>query len=109
MLIEIFLSAFFGQVRLICHEVPRTMNFIFTGSYIVSGNSASYPAKFGTGNSNMTKMFTTCLNGDGDLVNLFLTSSDISTLASLKNSVTNLYLNIKQIVDDSNIITKKAK
>jgi len=106
MLIEIFLSAFFGQVRLICHEVPRAMNFIFTGSYIVSGNSASYPAKFGTGNSNMTKMFTTCLNGDGDLVNLFLTSSDISTLASLKNSVTNLYLNIKQIVDDSNIITK---
>lgn len=105
MLVEIFLSAFFGQVRLICHEVPRAMNFIFTGSYIVSGNSASYPAKFGTGNANMTKMFTTCLNGDGDLVKLFLTSSDISTLSTLRNSVTNLYLNIKQIVDNSNIIT----
>ena len=105
MLVEIFLSSFFGQVRLICHEVPRAMNFIFTGSYIVSGNSASYPAKFGTGNANMTKMFTTCLNGDGDLVKLFLTSSDISTLSTLRNSVTNLYLNIKQIVDNSNIIT----
>ena len=105
MLVEIFLSALFGQVRLICHEVPRAMNFIFTGSYMVSGNSASYPAKFGTGNSNMTKMFTNCLNGDGDLVNLFLTSSDVSSLATLRNSVTNSYINIKQIVDDSNIIT----
>ena len=104
-LVEIFLSAFFGQVRLICHEVPRAMNFIFTGSYIVSGNSASYPAKFGTGNANMTKMFTTCLNGDGDLVKSFLTSSDISALSTLRNSVTNLYLNVKKIVDNSNIIT----
>ena len=48
------------------------MNFIFNGEYMLSGNSASYPAKFGTGNANMTKMFSTCLNGDGDLVKLFL-------------------------------------
>ena len=104
-LVEIFMSSFFGQVRLICHEIPRAINFIFTGSYMVSGNSASYPAKFGTGNANMTKMFTSCLNGDGDLVNLFLSSSDLSTITSLRTSVTNLYLNVKQTLDKSNVIT----
>ena len=104
MLVEIFMSSFFGQVRLICHEVPRAMNFIFTGSYIVSGNSESYPAKFGTGNANMTKMFTTCLNGDGDLINLFISSSDLSTISNLITSVTNLYLNVKDVVDKSNVI-----
>ena len=104
MLVEIFMSSFFGQVRLICHEVPRAMNFIFTGSYIVSGNSESYPSKFGTGNANMTKMFTTCLNGDGDLINLFISSSDLSTISNLRTSVTNLYLNVKDVVDKSNVI-----
>ena len=104
MLVEIFMSSFFGQVRLICHEVPRAMNFIFTGSYIVSGNSESYPAKFGTGNTNMTKMFTTCLNGDGDLINLSISSSDLSTISNLRTSVTNLYLNVKDVVDKSNVI-----
>ena len=104
MLVEIFMASFFGQVRLICHEIPRAMSFIFTGSYMVSGNSASYPAKFGTGNVNMTKIFTTCLNGDGNLVNLFLTSSDMSTITSLRSSVTSLYMNVKQISDKSNVI-----
>ena len=104
MLVEIFMASFFGQVRLICHEIPRAMSFIFTGSYIVSGNSASYPAKFGTGNANMTKIFTTCLNGDGNLINLFLTSNDLSTITSLRSSVTSLYMNVKQISDKSNVI-----
>ena len=103
-LVEIFMSSFFGQVRLICHEVPRAMNFIFTGSYMVSGNSASYPAKFGTGNANITKMFTTCLNGDGNLVSLFLSSNDLTTINSLENSVTSLYMNVKQTLDKSNVI-----
>ena len=105
MLVEIFMSSFFGQVRLICHEVPRAMNFIFTGSYMVSGNSASYPAKFGTGNANMTKMFTECLNGDGDLASLFISSSDMSTISNLKDSVTSLYINVKNISDKSNTLT----
>ena len=96
MLVEIFMSSFFGQVRLICHEVPRAMNFIFTGSYIVSGNSESYPAKFGTGNANMTKMFTTCLSGDGNLINLFISSSDLTTIANLRSSVASLYTNVKE-------------
>ena len=106
MLVEVFLAAFFGQVRIICHEIPRAINFIFTGSYMVSGNSASYPAKFGQGDANMTKMFTSCLNGDGDLVKLFLTSSNIGSLAELRNNVTNLYLNINNIVENSNVIMK---
>ena len=105
MLVEIFMSSFFGQVRLICHEVPRAINFIFTGTYMVSGNSASYPAKFGTGNANMTKMFTECLNGDGNLANLFSLNSEISTITNIKNSVTNLYLSVKNIIEKSNIAT----
>ena len=105
MLVEIFISSFFGQVRLICHEVPRAINFIFTGNYMVSGNSASYPAKFGTGNANMTKMFTSCLNGDGDLYNLFLFSNDKNIITNLRNSITSLYMKVKSIVDKSNIIT----
>ena len=104
MLVEIFLSSFFGQVRLICHEVPRAMNFIFTGTYMVSGNSASYPAQFGRGDEKMTKMFTTCLNGDGNLGNLFITSSDLSSFNSLKNDASSLYVNINQIVNSSNLV-----
>ena len=105
MLLEILMSSFFGQFRLICHEIPKAMNFIFTGTYITSGNSASYPAKFGTGNTNMTTMFTHCLNGNGNLTNLFLSSNNISSLNSLRNTITNLYLQIKQIVENSNLVT----
>ena len=105
MLLEIFLSSFFGQVRLICHEVPRAMNFIFTGTYMVSGNSASYPAQFGRGDENMTKMFTTCLNGDGDLYSLFIPSNYLDNLDSLQSDVGNLYNNINDIISKSNIIT----
>ena len=105
MLVEIFMASFFGQVRLICNEIPRAINFIFTGTYMTSGNSASYPAKFGTGNANMTKMFTECLNGDGDLANLFLSSSVTSTISDIKSRITNLYINMKSMVDKSNIAT----
>ena len=103
-LVEIFLSSFFGQVRLICHEVPRAMNFIFTGSYMVSGNSASHPATFGTGDVNMTKMFTTCLNGDGNIINLFITSNDLSSFITLKNQATNLYVNFTDQMRSSNLV-----
>ena len=103
MLVEIFMSSFFGQVRLICHEIPRAINFIFTGTYMVSGNSASYPAKFGTGNSNMTKVFTECLNGDGDLANLFSLKSEISTITDIKNIVTSFYMSVKNMIEKSNI------
>ena len=103
-LVEIFLASFFGQVRLICHEIPRAINFIFTGTYMASGNSASYPAQFGRGNSNMTKMFTTCLNDDGDLTNLFITSKDLSSLSSLQSDVSNLYNQISNSTYESNLI-----
>lgn len=103
-LVEIFLASFFGQVRLICHEIPRAINFIFTGTYMVSGNSASYPAQFGRGNSNMTKMFTTCLNEDRDLTNLFITSKDLSSLSSLQSDVSNLYNQISNSTYESNLI-----
>ena len=106
MLVEVFLSSFFIQVRSICHEIPRAMNFIFTGTYIASGNTASYPAKFGTGNTNMTTMFTHCLNGNGDLTSLFIASNNISSLYTLRNTITNLYLQIKEIIDNSNLATK---
>ena len=96
LLAEILMSSFFGQVRLICHEVPRAMNFIFTGAYMESGNSASYPAAFGRGDSNMTKMFTTCLNGDGNLDNLFIKSNNLTSLSSLQTSISSLHYRINQ-------------
>ena len=105
MLVEIFLSSFFGQVRLICHEVPRIMNFIFTGTYMISGNSASYPAQFGRGDENMTKMFTTCLNGDSDLLSLFIPSDYLNSLISLENNVNGLYTDLNYILMKSNIIS----
>ena len=106
MLVEVFLSSFFIQVRSICKIIPKAMEFIFTGTYIASGNTASYPAKFGTGNSNMTTMFTNCLNGNGDLNSLFSISNNSNSLSNLKSSITNLYLQIKEIIDNSNLATK---
>ena len=106
MLVEVFLSSFFIQVRSICKVIPKAMEFIFTGTYITSGNTASYPAKFGTGNSNMTTMFTNCLNGNGDLNSLFSISNNSNSLSNLKSSITNLYLQIKEIIDNSNLATK---
>jgi hypothetical protein len=103
-LIEIFLSSFFGQFRLICHEIPRAINFIFTGTYMVSGNSASYPAQFGRGDQNMTLMFTNCLNGDQDLTSLFIPSGYLNTLFSLESNINTLYQNLKNIIMKSNII-----
>ena len=106
MLVEVFLSSFFIQVRSICKIIPKAMEFIFTGTYIASGNTASYPAKFGTGNNNMTMMFTNCLNGNGDLNSLFSISNNSNSLSNLKSSITNLYLQIKEIIDNSNLATK---
>ena len=103
-LLEIFLSSFFGQVRLICHEVPRAIHFIFTGTYMVSGNSGSYPAQFGRGDSNMTKMFTSCLNGKEDLISLFIASSDLSTFNSLRSEVNSLYAELSDELKASNLV-----
>ena len=72
---------------------------------MVSGNSASYPAKFGTGNANMTKMFSTCLNGDGDLVKLFLSSIDLLVFNIVKGIIDKIYLNITEVVYISYLIT----
>ena len=106
MLIEVFLSSFFIQVRSICNIIPKAIEFIFTGSYITLGNTASYPAKFGTGNIMMTIMFANCIDGDGDLNSLFSIANNGNSLSNLKNSVTNLYLQIKEIIENSNVATK---
>ena len=106
MLIEVFLSSFFIQVRSICNIIPKAMEFIFSGSYMLSGNTASYPAKFGTGNINMTMMFSSCIDGSGDLNSLFSISDNSNSLSNLKNSVTNLYLQIKEMIDNSNVATR---
>lgn len=65
-LAELLLSSFFVQINSISYDIPRVLNFILTGNYIISGNSADYPAKFGEGDPNMIKMLSTCLNGNGN-------------------------------------------
>ena len=101
---QILNAAFFGGIRIICQEAPRALNFIFTGTYMVSGNTASYPAKFGKGDSTQTQLFDVCLNGDGDLTKFFFTNSDLTTLKNLKTLSTNNYINITSTIDNSNLI-----
>ena len=103
-LVEIIFASLFAQVRLINQGVPRAMNFIFAGNYISSGNSGSYPAKFGEKDSNMTNMFTTCLNGDGGLTNLYINTNDLNNFTSLKNDASSLYTRLNQVITSSNII-----
>ena len=106
MIIEMILSADFGVIRLVCHEIPRAMRFIFLGNYITTGNSASYPAKFGNKDDNLVKIFTTCLSEDGDVSKLFPSSitSDLNSFNLIKNNIINLQTTIQQIVDNSNLI-----
>ena len=101
---EILNAAFFGGIRIICQEAPRALNFIFTGTYMVSGNTANYPAKFGKGDSTQAKLFDVCLNGDGDLMKLFFNDSDLTTLKNLKTVSTSNYLNISSLIDKSNLM-----
>ncbi len=101
---EFVLASFFVQVQIICKNIPRAMNFIFTGNYMISGNSASYPAQFGRGDSNMPKMFSTCLNGNGKLVNLFISSNNLTDLNSLQNNASKLYNNLNREISKSNLI-----
>ena len=103
-LAEIILSFLFGQVRLICHEIPRAIKFIFTDNYISSGNSKSYPAKFGEGDSNMTNLFKTCLNEDGNLANLFINTNNLNDFNSLKNDESTLYTRFNQVIRGSNVV-----
>ena len=101
---EIINAALFGGVRLFCHEGPRALNFIFTGTYILNGNTNSYPAKFGNNDEMQIKLFDICLNGDGDLTKLFFTSNDISSLKNLKDDASNYYNKMINIFDNSNIL-----
>ena len=105
-LLEFLIASFFVQVKFICHDIPRAINFIFTGTYMTYGNSGSYPAKFGRGDANMTTMFTTCLNGNGNLANLFISPSNLNDLNYLQTNEGALYNNLDQIINNSNLILK---
>ena len=102
---EIINAGLFGGVRLICHEGPRALNFIFTGNYIINGNTNSYPAKFGNNDQKQIQLFDICLNGDGDLSELFFSDNDITTLKNLKDTVDIYYNNMSNIFNYSNVLT----
>ena len=101
---EIVLSALFQGIRLFCRESPRVMKFLFTEDYILNGNTANYPPKFGNKDSLMIELFSTCLNGDGDLFNKFMTktslNSYISQTENLRTKSNNL---INEIINEIQI------
>ncbi len=106
---ETVLSAIFGGARLVCHEGPRIMKFIFTGNYIVNGNGGGYPAKFGNKDKAQAELFDICLNGDGDLSKYFFSENTLKTflpeIETLKGKTNDLFTKIKDTVDKSNILT----
>lgn len=105
---EDVLAALFGGARLVLHEGPRILTYIFTGSYMTEGNNG-YPAKFGNGDKTQAELFDICLNGDGDLSKKFFPQSILESFIpqeqNIKNKINNLYQNVQKCVDNSNILT----
>ena len=106
---EIVLSGIFIGIRLFCRESPRVMQFLFTGDYILNGNTEKYQPKFGNKDPIQTELFSICLNGDGNLFQKFVSNS---RLKSLLNQTENMKLKsneLNQIIDEeinfSNVLT----
>ena len=95
---EIVLSFLFQGIRLFCRQSPKAMEFIFTGNYIINGNTQSYSPKFGNKDPIQLELFTTCLNGNGNLFQNFLSKSSLDSILSQTE-----YINIKS-TNFSNIL-----
>lgn len=104
---EIVLSALFQGIRLFIRESPRVMKFIFTEDYIINGNTENYPPKFGDKDQTQIELFSICLNGDGDLLEKFVSKETLNTILSqtesMKTNSNNIYNIIKKDLESANI------
>ena len=104
---EIILSALFQGISLFCKETPRVMKFIFTEDYIINGNTEYYPPNFGNKDSSMAELFSICLNGDGDLLQKFISkpllNSYLTQTQEIKVKLNDIYSKINNDVQKSSI------
>ena len=104
----IVLGALFQGIRLFVRESPRVMQFLFTGDYILNGNTDAYPPKFGYKDQTQINFFTTCLNGNGDLFSNYLNKDILNNILSRTQyilDITNeLYLEIDSQIQYSNLV-----
>ena len=76
----VVLGALFQGIRLFVRESPRVMRFLFTEDYILNGNTDFYPPKFGYKDQTQIDLFTSCLNGDGDLLSNFVNKEELNNI-----------------------------
>ena len=104
---EIVLSALFQGIRLFIRESPRVMKFVFTEDYILNGNTENYPPKFGDKDETQIELFSICLNGDGDLLQKFVSKETLNTILSqtesMKINSNDIYNIIKNDLESANI------
>ena len=104
----IVLGALFQGIRLFVRESPRVMQFLFTDDYILNGNTDAYPAKFGYNDQNQIDLFSTCLNGNGDLLSNYLNKNKLNNILTQTKYILDmayeLYLDINTQIQNSNLI-----
>ena len=100
---NVVLSALIQGIRLFCRETPRVMNFIFTEDYMLNGNTENYPPKFGDKDKIIPELFSICLNGDGDLLQKFISKQMLNSILSQTESLK------KQVIDLLNIIDNQIQ
>lgn len=104
---EIVLSALFHGINLFCKETPRVMKFLFTEDYIKNGNTEDYPPKFGNKDSTMTELFSICLNGDGDLLQKFISKTNLNSYLTqtqdIKEKVNDIFTKINNVIQKSSV------
>lgn len=106
---EIVLSFIFIGIRLFCRESPRVMKFLFTGDYIINGNTEKYQPKFGNKDPIQTELFSICLNGDGNLFQNYISMTRLNSLLNqtekIKSKSYDLLQIIKEEIDYSTFLT----
>ena len=106
---EIVLSGIFIGIRLFCRESPRVMKFLFTGDYIINGNTEKYHPKFGNKDPIQTELFNICLNGDGNLFQKYVSMTRLNSILNqtekIKIKTNDLFQIINEEINYSNILT----
>ena len=105
----IVLGALFQGIRLFVRESPRVMRFLFIEDYILHGNTDFYPPKFGYKEQTQIDLFTSCLNGDGDLFSNFVNKEKLNNILTITQDFlsmsSDLFNDINNDIQNSNLIS----